>query len=531
MLHAEGRAADLLAPHDVLLLGERRAVPELHEHADHAHHVVRAAHGPGRLAVAAGHPDVAVHGRAGARVEVGRAVDEAHQVARRAGGAGGGAAAAGEAVEHPAQHQGAAGAAHELAQREEHRVGVLGLDAQQQVAVAALGVQAVVRARKGMVDQLARAARGEPVALVEQRRADADDDGEVVRRRVRPEQAGVGRRVGGVARLGRPALHEAGDLVRELAHQLGQLGAVAREHGERGHQPRRGRRLERDAGLVGAGEGHEARAGRAPVAVGAAPAAGRQEAAAHRHAARPGEERAPRDAAPGHERPSAPGTSARSSDSPASCAFIRSIWAWVTVGFGHRLDGNSSFCRQKRTHPSPFFSGARLGLQLLEARPDAGQQLGVGVLEGGGQHLDDLLRALDVRVEVPEVGLGVAVLLAGDLALGDLLDQLRGAQRDGRRRDLERLQARLQLLQVGVEPVGERRRALGGALLPEQVLQAVPAGEGRVVRAREVVDPRVHGAVDLLDQAGDRLDALPALAAGGVGGARRPAGSPPAPRS
>jgi hypothetical protein len=32
----------------------------------------------------------------------------------------------------------------------------------------------------------------------------------------------------------------------------------------------------------------------------------------------------------------------------------------VTVGFGHRLDGNSSFCRQKGTHPSAFFRGARL---------------------------------------------------------------------------------------------------------------------------------------------------------------------------
>ena len=49
----------------------------------------------------------------------------------------------------------------------------------------------------------------------------------------------------------------------------------------------------------------------------------------------------------------------------------------------------------------------------------------------------------------------------------------------------------------------------------------MPAGEGRVVRAREVVHAGVHGAVDLLDQAGDQLDPLPALAAGGVGRPRR----------
>jgi hypothetical protein len=49
----------------------------------------------------------------------------------------------------------------------------------------------------------------------------------------------------------------------------------------------------------------------------------------------------------------------------------------------------------------------------------------------------------------------------------------------------------------------------------------VPAGEGGIVHAREVVDPGVDRAVDLLDQAGDRLDALPALAGRGVGRLRR----------
>ena len=68
------------------------------------------------------------------------------------------------------------------------------------------------------------------------------------------------------------------------------------------------------------------------------------------------------------------------------------------------------------------------------------------------------------------------------------------------------------LLQRGdvlVELVGERGAALGGVLLEQQVLEAVPTGELRIVDAREVVDARVDLAVDLLDQACQRLDALP----------------------
>ena len=44
----------------------------------------------------------------------------------------------------------------------------------------------------------------------------------------------------------------------------------------------------------------------------------------------------------------------------------------------------------------------------------------------------------------------------------------------------------------------------------------MPAGERRVVLALEVVDAGVDRAVDLLDQAGDRLDALPALTRDGA---------------
>ena len=123
--------------------------------------------------------------------------------------------------------------------------------------------------------------------------------------------------------------------------------------------------------------------------------------------------------------------------------------------------------------------------------------------------LDRSLRALQVGVEVPEVGLGVAILLAGDLALGDLFDELGRAGRHVDRFHLDRRELLLQRGDVLVELVGERGAALGGVLLEQQVLEAVPTGELRIVDTREVVDARVDLAVDLLDQACQRLDALP----------------------
>ena len=74
--------------------------------------------------------------------------------------------------------------------------------------------------------QLARLVRREAEAVVEQRRTDGDDDGEVVRRRRAPRMP---ESVGGYpvrCSGGSPAISAA--LRRQVAERLDELGAVAR---------------------------------------------------------------------------------------------------------------------------------------------------------------------------------------------------------------------------------------------------------------------------------------------------------------
>ena len=202
-------------------------------------------------------------------------------------------------------------------------------------------------------------------------------------------------------------------------------------------------------------------------------------------------------------RPSTPGMRASFSDRSASSACMRVLsTAWRAV----------------------YEVEAAVGVGVLgqalvdgcEPGRDLGGQRGVLGLQGRGEQLEQLPGAVDVGGEVRQVGVRVAVLLAGDLALGDLLDELGRAEGDRRRRELEALHLLVEGGQVLVQPVGEGLGAGGRALLPQVVLEPVPAGERGVVDALEVVDPGVDGAVDLLDQAGDGLDPLPADPAGGV---------------
>ncbi len=63
---------------------------------------------------------------------------------------------------------------------------------------------------------------------------------------------------------------------------------------------------------------------------------------------------------------------------------------------------------------------------------------GSALTSAGVELGDRVAGALQVGVEVPQVGLGVAVLFAGDLAFGDLFDQFGGTVGHVDRLDVDR---------------------------------------------------------------------------------------------
>jgi hypothetical protein len=249
-----GGPAGLVAADDLLLLVQGGAVPELDEHADDADRLVAAAHGPGGLAVGGADPDQLVHQRLVGDVEVGRAVLEAEQVA--VVGPAGDRLGVGAvvAVQHPVEDQVVPGPPHELAQGVEEHVGLVGREGQQQVAVALGRVEAVV-GQERHPDQLPGPALGQPEAVVEHRRPDAEGDRQAVGAPRGAEDAGLGRRVGGVAAFRRAGLHQAAGLVGEVAQARGQAAPVLVDQVEGGQQTEAGRRGV-DAGLVVAEDRH-----------------------------------------------------------------------------------------------------------------------------------------------------------------------------------------------------------------------------------------------------------------------------------
>jgi hypothetical protein len=137
------------------------------------------------------------------------------------------------------QHQVVAGAAHELPQRVQQHVRLVRGQRQQQVAVAEGGVEPVV-GQERHPHQLARPAVGQPEAVVEQGRADAERDGEPFGSRVGAEDAGVGGRVGGVAARSSAAGHQPARLVGEVPQAPGQPRPLLAHQVERGQQPEAG---------------------------------------------------------------------------------------------------------------------------------------------------------------------------------------------------------------------------------------------------------------------------------------------------
>ncbi len=105
--------------------------------------------------------------------------------------------------------------------------------------------------------------------------------------------------------------------------------------------------------------------------------------------------------------------------------------------------------------------------------------------------------------------MAVAVLLTGDLAGGDLVQQLLGAVRHAGRGDVGGADPGLPVLQVGDELVGELLVAVGdGVVRPERLLQLVPAGP--LLARLQAVLTGVRLRVDVTEALGDRLGTLPA---------------------
>ena len=153
-------------------------------------------------------------------------------------------------------------------------------------------------------------------------------------------------------------------------------------------------------------------------------------------------------------------------------------------------------------------SAAGAGGELLV---EGGGELGVVLLHQRAQHLERLLRALEVAVEVDQVGVREGLLLAGDLPGGHLVEQLLGAVADRGRRHRRVGRALGELLHVGEQLLGDRHHRGEVLVLPQRLLDPVPAGE--LVAGLEVglagVDPRVEVAEAL----GDGLDRTPTAAA------------------
>ncbi len=256
------RRTDLLVtPDDLLLLHERRAVPDLDVHPDPPGHEVRpTGHPPGRPGhVRRRDPHVLVERRGVLRLDVGRAVLEPEHVARRRLGLRRRRGAAEPELapahrDHPEAHP------HQVAHGVHRHLRVVGAGLDDDVATGARRVE-VVAEEAGQLAQRLGPPVGQPEPVVEQARAVADRHGEVTRREVE--------RLTGVLRhVPRPPADDAaGCRLGAQRHPLGRRGppgeqvaqrvAVVGDDVERHEvQPVLGRRG--DAGLPLTAEGHDA---------------------------------------------------------------------------------------------------------------------------------------------------------------------------------------------------------------------------------------------------------------------------------
>ena len=160
-------------------------------------------------------------------------------------------------------------------------------------------------------------------------------------------------------------------------------------------------------------------------------------------------------------------------------------------------------------------------LQRREPAVDLVVEVGVLLREQRSQALEADPGAVDVGLEVPQVGARPVLLLTGDLARRDLVQQAAGPVGDlvgGEGEVADLLLERGGVLHEVVGVLGPLGSAQGLVALrpgrPEILLEPVPAGPGLTLL--EVGLAEVHLGVEVAERLGHRLDPLPVHPGPGV---------------
>ncbi|MNK98201.1 hypothetical protein D3C87_1185600 [compost metagenome] len=233
---AHGRAAAFDSTKNAFLLLQRCAVPALDKIADDPNRLIAAVRGPGRFVAAGLDPDDVVHGLGIVGIGVGGTVAKTEEVAcalrrharflRRLGRHA--------AFLFPAHQQQVRQVFHDVAQGVNIGVGGVGAKLQAQVAVAAVRVERIV-GKTDHADQALGLGVGQAKSFVEQRLANRDGDGQVIRRHDRAENPRIHRWQFRVDLSHRTSLHQERDALVEGAEQAFQVFAISGEYIKR-HQ-------------------------------------------------------------------------------------------------------------------------------------------------------------------------------------------------------------------------------------------------------------------------------------------------------
>ncbi len=133
----------------------------------------------------------------------------------------------------------------------------------------------------------------------------------------------------------------------------------------------------------------------------------------------------------------------------------------------------------------------------------------IGLLQHRTQQADNLLRTIDVGLEIPQVGTAVAIFFTGNLTGGHFFDQPGGPAHDFRRWERQLADALLQILRIFIEAVSIAAHARVVAVGKQRFFQPVEAGEFRVSGFfLIIVFAGVNAAVEVGEEFGNRLNPL-----------------------